>query len=668
MKRIRLVLVSSALVLSMAAPSCQIGTPPSVTGIPLQITTNSVMSGVLLQPYTISLVATGGTAPYTWAVTTGLLPLGLTLGAATGTIAGTPSLTGQFSLTAQVADSSLPTPLTATKSYNLYVQGALDSYGGSVQLTCPSGVSSHFYTQKIGNRWWLCTPSGNVFWMRGVYAVDTDGGIDYAGVSYTNSISAKYGDADLRWGPQENRRLMSWGFNSLAEYASLYVEPTTTNPSWPNSQQPVLMPFTALAWPAYYALFNSGNYAPGPAKELIRATKTTVYTGYRAHSPDVWDPNFKAWLDGFLQNNSIAQQWINGPNNAYFIGLNVDDADFLQGFGVGSDFKTVANGVASGGREQPHLAWIILVTPPTQMQNTEFAVTYADTTVYAKQALMNFLQQRYVTLAALNLAWGSNYSVFGSNGGWGVGTGLLDEDGTHAWVPKDYNSLSDASATVKKDLDDFLLVHAQKYFSDVRAVLNTRAPGRLYLGPTTLGSWGAPPRRQVLQAAAGSIDIFMAATIPAGVLDDQQRIDFIAQYLGDKPWIEWEGFVANPDSYMSPFPASDTVQAQSSTQAQRGLAYTNTVNLLLNSRTTAGAYPIVGFKWWQFVDNRGEQMNWGLVTRRDDEYDSLAARTAPGTDAWGFPTGGEASNYGSFLDAVQNANLSIFQTLLSRTW
>jgi len=68
------------------------------------------------------------------------------------------------------------------------------------------------------------------------------------------------------------------------------------------------------------------------------------------------------------------------------------------------------------------------------------------------------------------------------------------------------------------------------------------------------------------------------------------------------------------------------------------------VNFLLNSRTTAGAYPIVGFKWWQFVANRGEQLNWGLVTRRDDEYDSLAARIAPGTDAWGFPTAGKASN------------------------
>ncbi len=634
----------------------------------LRITTTSLVSGVLQRAYSVTLNATGGTAPYSWIVPSGLLPTGLTLGGATGTIAGTPTLPGQFTFSVQVKDAALPTPQTFSESYTLTVQGPLDPYGGSTQLQCPAGVAMHFYTQKVGNRWWLCTPAGNVFWMRGMYAVETDGGVDYAGISYTNQAIAKYGNADLAWGPQQNRRLKSWGFNTLAEYASNYAQPTTTNPSWPNSQQPVLMPFTALAWPSYYTLFNQGNYAPGPVKELVRATKSTVYTGYRGHSPDIWDPNFKLWLDGFLANNPIAQAWINGPNNSYFIGFNVDDADFVQGFGAGPDFKTVSNGVASGGREQPHLAWIILVTPPTQTSNTEFGVTYTDTTVYSKQALMNFLQQRYLTIGALNLAWGSNYATFGSAGGWGTGTGLLDEDGTHLWIPKDYTSLSDANLNLKKDLDDFLFQHAQKYFSDIRSVLNTRAPGRLYLGPTTLSSWGGPPRRQILQAAAASLDIFMAATIPAGVLDDQQRIDFIAQYLGDKPWIEWEGFVANPDSYMYPFSASDTVQAQSTTQALRARAYTNMINLLIYSHTTAGAYPIVGFKWWQWVDNSGEQMNWGLVTRRDNEYDSRAASVGSGTDSWGFPTGSETNNYGNFLDTVQSQNLSILQTLLSRIW
>src|SRR5438128_5307538 len=103
--------------------------------------------------------------------------------------------------------------------------------------------------------------------------------------------------------------------------------------------------------------------------------------------------------------------------------------------------------------------------------------------------------------------------------------------------------LADANASVQTDLDDFLFAHAQKYFSVIKSVLNQRAPGRLYLGPTHLSTWGAPPRKQILQAAAGYIDVYCSGTIPSGIGDDQQRVDFVAQYVGDKPWLEWEGFV-----------------------------------------------------------------------------------------------------------------------------
>jgi len=656
-----------SLVNNKGSVTGQITAPSSVTPLGgLQITTNSFGSGISGQAYTAKLEAVEGVTPYTWTVSSGGLPAGLSL-AGDGILSGVPTQAGQATVSVQVTDSSVP-PKGGNKTFSLTVQGAVDAYGGSTQLQCAGGVASHFYTQKIGNRWWLCTPAGNVFWMKSVYVVDADDSIDQYGVSYSNMAAGKYGDADLQWGPQQNRRLKSWGFNSLAEYASIYTLPTTTNSFWPNSQQPVLMPFTGLAWPSYYSLSNSGGYANGPAKELIRATNPAVFTGYRAHSPDPWDPNFGMWLDGWLQHDYAGSQWINGPNNSYLIGFNVDDTDTLEGFGAGSDFKTVANGVASGGREQPHLGWIVLVTPPTQSQNSEFGVTYTDTTVYAKQALGNFLQTRYTTIAALNAAWGSGYTTFGSAGGWGVGTGLLDEDGTHSWTPKDYTGLSDANAAVKKDLDDFLFAHAQKYFSVIKSVLNARAPGRLYLGPTTLSSWGSPPRKQILQAAAGYIDVFSSSTIPSGVSDDQQRVDFIAQYLGDKPWLEWEGFVANPDSYWYQSPASDEVQPQSSTQAQRAQVYSGMTNLLVNTRTSAGAYPVVGFKWWQFVDNRGELMNWGLVTRRDNEYDGMAAVVATATDQWGFPTGGETNSYGNFLSTVQNSNLGILPFLLSTQW
>jgi len=51
-------------------------------------------------------------------------------------------------------------------------QTQLDQYGGSKAIPCSAGAKPHFYTEKINNRWWLCTPAGNAFFMKGVYNVD----------------------------------------------------------------------------------------------------------------------------------------------------------------------------------------------------------------------------------------------------------------------------------------------------------------------------------------------------------------------------------------------------------------------------------------------------------------------------------------------------------------
>ncbi len=56
-------------------------------------------------PYSQSLAATGGFAPYTWAVASGALPRGLALSSA-GTISGTPTAAGLCSFTVQATDSA----------------------------------------------------------------------------------------------------------------------------------------------------------------------------------------------------------------------------------------------------------------------------------------------------------------------------------------------------------------------------------------------------------------------------------------------------------------------------------------------------------------------------------------------------------------------------------
>ena len=56
--------------------------------------------------YSATLAATGGVTPYTWAVVSGALPPGVTLTAATGALAGTPSKQGRYTFTVRVTDSN----------------------------------------------------------------------------------------------------------------------------------------------------------------------------------------------------------------------------------------------------------------------------------------------------------------------------------------------------------------------------------------------------------------------------------------------------------------------------------------------------------------------------------------------------------------------------------
>jgi len=81
-------------------------TPASGPPAALQISSTSLPSGQVGDAYNGSMVAAGGTPPYSWSVATGSLPTGLSLSAVSGVISGQPTAAGSFSFAISVQDSS----------------------------------------------------------------------------------------------------------------------------------------------------------------------------------------------------------------------------------------------------------------------------------------------------------------------------------------------------------------------------------------------------------------------------------------------------------------------------------------------------------------------------------------------------------------------------------
>lgn len=102
------------------APPAPVDTPPAPT-VTVTIAPTTLLNGVVNDAgYNAPLAASGGTAPYTYAVSAGSLPDGLTL-STDGVISGTPSTAGTDSFTVTATDS---TGATGPQDYSLQIDAA----------------------------------------------------------------------------------------------------------------------------------------------------------------------------------------------------------------------------------------------------------------------------------------------------------------------------------------------------------------------------------------------------------------------------------------------------------------------------------------------------------------------------------------------------------------
>jgi hypothetical protein len=87
----------------------------------VQISCTPLPNGTECQAYSANVLSVeGGTAPFTWSVTSGALPPGLSIAPSNGAITGTPTQTGTFTFAVGVVDSSSP-GLSATQDQTITI-------------------------------------------------------------------------------------------------------------------------------------------------------------------------------------------------------------------------------------------------------------------------------------------------------------------------------------------------------------------------------------------------------------------------------------------------------------------------------------------------------------------------------------------------------------------
>ncbi|WP_181883661.1 putative Ig domain-containing protein [Sphingorhabdus pulchriflava] len=89
--------------------------------VPVTVSPGSLPNGTVGTAYSQTLTASAGVAPYSFAVTAGALPTGLTLTGG-GTLSGTPTASGVFNFTVSATDSSgAPGPFSGSQAYALTI-------------------------------------------------------------------------------------------------------------------------------------------------------------------------------------------------------------------------------------------------------------------------------------------------------------------------------------------------------------------------------------------------------------------------------------------------------------------------------------------------------------------------------------------------------------------
>ena len=121
----------------------------SIAAPPLSVTTSWLPNGTEGTEYTSTLTASGGTSPYTWSVSSGSLPAGITLSSSTGEITGSPTTSGTFTFTVTAKDNGSPIQ-TASAPFKISIASSTASGPGTTWYIRPDGGTRFDANQPNG--------------------------------------------------------------------------------------------------------------------------------------------------------------------------------------------------------------------------------------------------------------------------------------------------------------------------------------------------------------------------------------------------------------------------------------------------------------------------------------------------------------------------------------